>query len=67
MAARDKVTSLKLKNIAGVIYDNDWIKWLEYEGEDNNEIENEDFFEEDQEDKDYTDREIMKVETNMKT
>ena len=31
MAARDKVTSVRLKNISGVIYDNDWITGVEYE------------------------------------
>ena len=31
MAARDKVTLLKFNNIAGVIYDNDWISGVEYE------------------------------------
>ena len=33
MAAHDKVTSLKLKNRVGVIYDNDWITKVEYENE----------------------------------
>ena len=32
MAAIDKFTSLKFKNRAGVIYDNDWIAGVEYEG-----------------------------------
>ena len=30
MAARDKVISLKFKNIAGVVYDNDFISGVEY-------------------------------------
>ena len=33
MAARDKVKSLKLKNMAGVIYGNEWIKMVEYDNE----------------------------------
>ena len=31
MTAREKVTFLKFKNTAGVIYDNDWIPGVEYE------------------------------------
>ena len=31
MTACEKVTFIKLKNIAGVIYDNDWIATVEYE------------------------------------
>ena len=34
MDAIDKFTSLKFKNRAGVIYDNDLIVGFEYEGED---------------------------------
>ena len=30
MAARDKVTLLKFKNRAGIIYDNDWIVGVEH-------------------------------------
>ena len=37
MAARDKFTPLKFKNRAGVIYYNDCIVGVEYEGEDNQE------------------------------
>ena len=35
MGAHDKVTALKFRNRAGVMYDNDWISVVEYEGEDN--------------------------------
>ena len=55
MAARDKVTLLKFKNRAGIIYDNDWIVGVESEGEHNQENENNDYIEDYQEDKDYTD------------
>ena len=48
MSACDKVTLLKLKNRAGVIYDNDWIAGLEYE---DTEDKSEDYSEEDKEDK----------------
>ena len=41
---------LKLRNRAGVIYDNDWIAGVEYE---NTKDENEDYSEEDKEDEDY--------------
>ena len=38
MASRDKVTFLKFKNRAGVLYDNYWITGVEYEDtEDKNE------------------------------
>ena len=33
MAVCDKVTSLKINNRAGVIYDNDWVSGVEYENE----------------------------------
>ena len=42
MSARKKVTSLKFKNRAGVVYDNYWIAGVEYE---NTEDENEDYIE----------------------
>ena len=50
MATHDKVKFLKLKNRAGVIYDNDWIAGMEYE---DTEDEKEDYSKEDQEDKYY--------------
>ena len=33
MTNRDKVASLRLKKIEGVVYDNDWIAGVEYENE----------------------------------
>ena len=51
MAAREKFTSLKFKNRAGVIYDNNWIAGVEYE---NNKDETEDHSEEYKEDEDYS-------------
>ena len=36
MDARDKVTSIKFKNRAGVIYDNDCIEGVKYENKNKN-------------------------------
>ena len=47
----DKVTLLRFNNIAGVVYDNDWISGVQYE---DNEDKNEYYSEENQEDKYYT-------------
>ena len=57
MFARDKFTSLKFKNKPRVIYDNDWIPGVEYK--------NEDYSEENQEDKVYTDRKMIKMNIKM--
>ena len=48
MATRDKVTSLKFKNRAGVVCDSNLIAGVEYENESEN------YSEEYQEDEDYT-------------
>ena len=45
---------MKFNNIAGVIYESEWISVAEYEGEDSQENENEDNIEENKEDKGYT-------------
>ena len=55
MTALDKFTSLKFKNRAGFIYDNDRVSWVQYE---DTEDKNEDYSEEDQEDENYTESEI---------
>ena len=48
MASHEKFTSLKFNNRAGVIYNNYWIAGVEYDNE------NENYSEEYQEDKDFT-------------
>ena len=54
MSDCEKVTSLKFKNIVGVIYDNDWIAGVKYE---DTEDENKNYSEEYQEDEGYKESE----------
>ena len=60
MAARKKVTELKFKNRAVVVYDNDCITGVEYENK------NEDQSEEYQENEYYTDRNNIKMKIKKK-
>ena len=52
----EKITLLKFKNRAGVIYNNDWITGVEYENE------KEDYREEYQEEEEYTESENYESE-----